>query len=128
MSLFLGNISKSINTADLEKVFSDHGQCRINFKGSYAFAEFDSEKDAEGAIGNLQGKDIGGRQLNIEWSKKSKRFDESKSIRKKRSISPRSKEGRCFNCNGRGHYMRDCRYVDFIFNQINKGDRKRKKK
>ncbi len=110
MSLFVGNISKTITAADLEKAFGEYGHTRINFKGSYAFAEFEQERDAEEALDNLQGKTFGGRQINIEWSKKSRRFDPSKSKRKRRSISPRrAREGRCYNCGSKGHFLRDCR-------------------
>ena len=104
MSLFIGNISNSISSSELEKTFNEFGRCSINYKGTYAFAEFDNEKDAEEAMNHLQKKNMGGRELNIEWSKKSKKYDESK--RHRRDVSPR---GRCFNCGGRGHYARDCK-------------------
>jgi arginine/serine-rich splicing factor 7 len=107
MSLFIGNISRQVTTSDLEKEFNVYGHCKINYKGSYAFAEFEHEKDAEEALDSIQNKDLGGRKINIEWSKKSKKFDESKS-RRKRSISPR-RDGRCYNCGLKGHYLRDCK-------------------
>jgi RNA recognition motif-containing protein len=109
MSLFIGNISKSVNSSELEKAFSEYGPCKINFKGSFAFAEFEQEKDAEQAITNLQGKEMSGRKINIEWSKKSKRFDDSKISRRKRSTSRGKNDGRCFNCGRKGHYSRDCK-------------------
>jgi RNA recognition motif-containing protein len=108
MSLFIGNISNSVSVSELEKVFADYGRCSINFKGTYAFAVYDNEKEAEEALQSLQSKNMGGRQLNIEWSKKSKKFDESKSRRRRRSSS-RKKDGRCYNCGHRGHYVRDCK-------------------
>lgn len=108
MSLFVGNISKSVTSSELEKLFGEYGSCRINYKGSYAFAEYDHEKDAEEAQENLQSRDMGGRKINIEWSKKSRKFDESKS-RRRRSISPRRNDGRCYNCGRKGHYLRDCK-------------------
>jgi len=51
------------------------------YKGSYAFVEFDQEKDAEDAMNDLQGKDMGGLAITIEWSKKSGRFDPKDSKR-----------------------------------------------
>ena len=110
MSLFVGNISRSARTEDVEKDFKKYGYCRIKFKGSYAFIEFESEKDGEEAIKNLQNKMIGGRELNIEWSKKSGRYDSSK--RKRKSTSPRRKDikdQKCFKCGHRGHFSYDCR-------------------
>jgi RNA recognition motif-containing protein len=109
MSIFIGNISKSVVVADLEKTFKEYGACHINYKGSYAFAEFEAEKEAEEALTNLQGKSLGGRPMNLEWSKKSKKYDPSKSIRRRRSISPKRSEGRCYNCGSRNHYLKDCR-------------------
>jgi RNA recognition motif-containing protein len=110
MSLFIGNISKTVSSVELEKLFSEHGACRINFKGTFAFAEYDHEKDAEEAIESLQNREVGGRKMNLEWSKKSRRFDESKVSRRKRSVSNRrGSEGRCYNCGRKGHYLRDCK-------------------
>ncbi len=40
--------------------FDKIGNCKMNFKGSYAFIEFNDEKDAEEAIKELNGKDYGG--------------------------------------------------------------------
>lgn len=37
--------------------------------------EYKDEKDAEDALGELQGKTMGGLKITIEWSKKSGRFD-----------------------------------------------------
>ena len=100
-SLFIGNISNSIGATELENEFSKYGQCRINYKGAYAFAEFENEKDAEEAMEKLQKKNMGGRELNIEWSKKSKKYEGSH----RRSLSPR---GKCYNCGRTGHYARNC--------------------
>jgi RNA recognition motif-containing protein len=83
-SLFIGNISNSIGQSDLESEFQKYGTCKINYKGAFAFAEFDNEKDAEQAMLKLQKKNMGGRELNIEWSKKSKKYEGSH----RRALSP----------------------------------------
>ena len=66
MSLFIGNISNSVDASQLEKIFGEYGPCKINYKGTYAFAEFEKEKDADDAYRQLHRKNMGGRKINIE--------------------------------------------------------------
>ncbi len=75
MSLFVGNISRSIGASEFESQFERCGACTVNFKGSFAFVEFKDERDAEEAINTLNQKDLGGQKIAVEWSRKSGRFD-----------------------------------------------------
>ena len=99
MSMFIGNLSSSVNVSDLEKLFGEYGKCTIKYLGTYGFAEFDEEKAAEAAFSHLQGKEINGKEMKIEWSKKSNRYEKGSS----------SFSGRCYICGHRGHFARDCR-------------------
>ena len=79
MSIFVGNISKNVRSRDLDDEFDKFGPCNINYKvianiirfhknqyqGSYAFITFESEADAEDALNELQGKNMGGLKINI---------------------------------------------------------------
>lgn len=101
MSLFIGNIASAVPQKDLEETFGKYGKCEINYKGAFAFAEYESDKNAEQAKVELQNKEICGRILNIEWSKKSKYYED----KHRSDISPR---GKCYTCGRTGHYARDC--------------------
>lgn len=110
MSLFVGNISRSVTQSDIESTFKEFGACTVNFKGSFAFVEFDDQKEGDEAFEALQNKQLGGRPINLEWSKKSKKFDSSKHDRRRRKDdSPKRSEGRCYNCGSKGHFLRDCK-------------------
>ncbi len=75
MSLFVGNISKNIDQRQLEKAFISFGKCKIDKRTSYAFIEFDDEIDAEDAKNKLSGQDFGGLRINVEWSKRSGKYN-----------------------------------------------------
>ena len=103
MSLFIGNIAGEISQKELEDLFSKYGKCEIKYKSIFAFAEYSSDKEAEQAMQELNKKEINGRALSIEWSKKSKNY-----ISKRYSRENSTYSMRCYNCNRRGHFARDC--------------------
>ena len=113
MSLFVGNISRNVRVRELEGAFLKYGECRVRLKGSYAFVEFDEEKQAEEAMENLKGVNIGGLNLSVEWSKRSGRYDgkdkDDRPARRQFNDGDRGGNRDCFNCGRPGHFARDCR-------------------
>lgn len=113
MSLFIGNISHTISSESFSKYFTEFGKCEIKMKGSFAFVDYDSEDAADDALSKLKGKYLGGRKINIEYSKKSKKYvpslrKESRSNSAKKSPSRK----KCFSCKSTHHFIRDCPHKD----------------
>jgi len=100
MSLFVGNVSRHVSLQELEAEFQRFGTCTVCHKGSYAFIEFPDEQDAQDAITALNAKNLGGLRLNIEWSRRSTRFDPA--------VRLPVKSPNCYKCGLQGHISKDC--------------------
>jgi len=73
--LFVGRLASGVKERDLEEIFTRFGRIkRLNMKGQYAFVTFDDERDAEDAL-ELQGHELHGSRINLEWAKASGRFN-----------------------------------------------------
>jgi RNA recognition motif-containing protein len=74
-------------------------QCKaiVTVQRSYAFVDYDDDKSAEDAIKNLNGKDMGGLKIAVEWSKKSRNFDERQAANRPFARENR-KDERCYKC------------------------------
>ncbi|CAD8043693.1 unnamed protein product [Paramecium primaurelia] len=102
MSLFVGNISRLVEQKDIEREFKVYGDCTVDFRvknnDRYAFIQYKSEQEAEAAKNALHQRDLQGLRINVEWSKKSGRYDENREPRRDR---PRDDRGQ-----SRGNYDR----------------------
>lgn len=76
--LFVGNLSFSTTSADLEALFAEQGTCEsasvITDRESgrsrgFGFVEMSSNAEAQSAITALNGRDVQGRQLNVSEAK-----------------------------------------------------------
>jgi cold-inducible RNA-binding protein len=72
--IFVGNLPFNTTSADLESLFSGIGACEsasvitdreTGRSRGFGFVEMSSASDAERAIAELNGHDIGGRQINV---------------------------------------------------------------
>jgi cold-inducible RNA-binding protein len=76
--LFVGNLSFSTTSADLEKLFSEMGTCEsvtvvtdreTGRSRGFGFVEMSSAGEADKAISGLNGRDVNGRQINVSEAK-----------------------------------------------------------
>lgn len=77
--LYVGNLSFETTTRDLEKKFERYGKivkANIAYDGDkkskgFGFIVYDHEDDAKEARSKLNGTDIRGRKINVDWAKDS---------------------------------------------------------
>ena len=74
--LYVGNLSYSVTSAELEELFSSHGQVKqvniIEGKG-FGFIEMSSQSEAETAKTALDGSDFKGRALKVDEARPPRR-------------------------------------------------------
>ena len=76
--IFVGNLSFNTTSADLETLFSEMGTCEsatvvtdreTGRSRGFGFVEMSSASEADKAISTLNGRDLGGRQINVSEAK-----------------------------------------------------------
>jgi len=76
--IFVGNLSFSTTSADLESLFSEMGTCEsatvvtdrdTGRSRGFGFVEMSTSVEAEKAIAGLNGRDVAGRQINVSEAK-----------------------------------------------------------
>ena len=71
--IFIAKLSPKVREKDLEQNFSKYGKINnILLKVGYAFIEYDSYKDAEEAVGKMDGKTMEGQKIVVEHASKYK--------------------------------------------------------
>ncbi|CAG8490393.1 5994_t:CDS:2 [Funneliformis mosseae] len=91
--LYIGHLSSRTEKRDLEELFERYGKVlSVDVKPmGYAFVEFEDPRDADDAVKQLNGYELDGARIAVEWSR--------------RSGGPGSG---CFLCGGQGHWAREC--------------------
>src|SRR5689334_11549702 len=76
--IFVGNLSFDTTSADLETLFAEVGTCEsatvitdrdTGRSRGFGFVEMSSAGEADKAISALNGRDVGGRQINVSEAK-----------------------------------------------------------
>ncbi|CAJ0920429.1 9806_t:CDS:2 [Entrophospora sp. SA101] len=91
--LYIGHLSSRTEKRDLEELFERYGKViSVDVKPmGYGFVEFEDPRDADDAVKQLNGYELDGARITVEWSR--------------RSGGPGSG---CFLCGGQGHWAREC--------------------
>ena len=72
--IFVGNLSFDTTSADLEALFAQAGTCEsaavitdrdTGRSRGFGFVEMSSQSEASKAVSELNGRDVGGRQINV---------------------------------------------------------------
>jgi RNA recognition motif-containing protein len=74
MNIYVGNLSRDVTEEQLQQAFEAYGQVasasiiKDKFSGEargFGFVEMPSKEEAQAAIEGMNGKDLGGRELNV---------------------------------------------------------------
>merc|ERR1712063_139401 len=100
--IFVGNLPKgadSPSNSELEEVFSRYGHIvSVSVKDGFAFVEFENEDDMNKAIDGEDGQNFHGLNMRVQVSHAARGDGGRKA----------PGEGKCFNCQGFGHWAREC--------------------
>uniref|UniRef100_A0A8R1HG70 RRM domain-containing protein n=1 Tax=Caenorhabditis japonica TaxID=281687 RepID=A0A8R1HG70_CAEJA len=68
--IYIGRLTPRVTEGDVEHFFRGYGKIRdVLLKNGFGFVEFDDKRDAEDAVYDLNGKELGGERVILDYSK-----------------------------------------------------------
>merc|ERR1719210_653419 len=99
--LSVSNLSRNVNEDHLREIFGNYGKVReatlaidkaVGLPKGYAYVEFSSEREAERAISYLNGGQIDGNVVKVEFQSDRKRKAQKKASQQERERNPDQKD------------------------------------
>jgi len=68
-TIYVGRVDSRTRERDLYDIFDRYGRvARVDMKRGFAFVDFDDNRDAEDAIKDMDGREVDGSRLSVEWA------------------------------------------------------------
>jgi len=68
-TVYVGRVDSRTRERDLYDIFDRYGRvARVDMKRGFAFVDFDDNRDAEDAIKDMDGREVDGSRITVEWA------------------------------------------------------------